>query len=487
MERLNLYDPYMNQLRNRLLTYEHNYNLNQEDSYDDDGDDYKYLPINLRGGSLHNTVIPSDVRKEIQKVIEKYHAIQHLHGSGIGSDIWKGVKKGAKYAYDSTVSFEAFKGTLKKMIWDNAYVMACLKIGVGAAATALVSSLGGPPGLVAAMPLILALSEAAVKDYWERKQAIDYRNEKQNMNNEVEGEGFNTPNEIQKSINKLINKYHAREELQGSGIGKEILKKAKQGAKYVFDNTVSFEAFKGTLKKMVWDNEYVMAMIKLGVVRAAQVLAASLGIPPDAVPLIIALSEAALKEYWKRKEAIDYRNELKNRGDIDEEGGLLMPFKIHKTVKTAKNIYKGQGLKEWGDLAERATIHGINAAREYHQTKKAPIHSIKSLNKDWEEFSSKKLKGGARRKRVMNGISPVDLRYTVGDLPMKRPQPIRESEIPDDNNLDSYLSGGAKKKPKRQQSDRQKRRAALIKKIMKQEKCNLGAASKYISDHELKY
>lgn len=334
---LNLNTDYTNRLRNNLVRYEKNYNLATQDYYDDG--DYNYLPHNIRGGSLSNAEVPREVDKVMDKLVQKYNLDEKLQGSGIVKTVKKAVKKGAKYLYDEFVDLDALRKTLRTVIWDNAYIMVCIKFGVAAAVTSLVASLGGPPGLVAATPLIIALSNEAVS------------------------------------------------------------------------------------------------------------------------------------QYIKNKRENDYRKEIQSKYDVDDED-----------EEDDEEENTGRGLDNWKNLGERAVIHGVNASREYAQTRKTPVHSLKSLNDDWNEFSSNKLKGKGKSKRP-NPNHSLDLRYTIGDryvtLPERRP-------YLEETNIDHYLKGG-KRPVKRQQSDRQRRRGQLVRRIMQERNLTLSQASRYISQNKLKY
>lgn len=362
VERMNINDPYMNRLRRNLLKYERNYNLNLEDRYDSESEDeYKYHPTRIVGGSLQKVSVPPEVQEVIDQLIQKYNADKILYGGSIGKDIVRGVKKGAKYVYDRVVSFNAFKATLKKIIFDNWFIMVMLKVGVTTAITALVASLGGPPTLVAAMPFILAIAQEGLQEYWRVKSA-----ENQKLDLEEEDEEDNSRPSITNQSNQSNN---------------------------------------------------------------------------DSV----------------------------------------MPY--------------GYGISRWNDMAERAAIHGVNAAREYSQTRKYPSQSLKSLNQDWQDFSNSRLKATGGRIMLRQGPtkrpnpSSLDLRYTLGDVPMRRP--YKEKQIPDENAQSHYLTGGAynqpRQKPKRRQSDRQKRRAELVRRIMQEKGYSLSQASSYIKQKNLKY
>jgi hypothetical protein len=336
---LNLNDPYTNRLRKNLIRYEKNYNLATQDYYDDG--DYNYLPHNIRGGSLSNAEVPKEVDNVMDKLVLKYNLDEKLQGSGIvkkaHNAVKKAVKKGAKYLYDEFVDLDALKKTLRTVIWDNAYIMVCLKFGVAAAVTSLVASLGGPPGLVAATPLIIALSNEAVS------------------------------------------------------------------------------------------------------------------------------------QYIKTKRENDYRKEIQSKYDVDDEDD-------------DEEENTGRGLDNWRNLGERAVIHGVNASRDYALTREIPVHSLKSLNDDWNEFSSNRLKGKGMNKRPNPNYS-LDLRYTTGDrymtLPKRRP-------YKEETNIDHYLKGG-KRPVKRQQSDRQRRRGQLVRRIMQERNLTLSQASRYISQNKLMY
>ncbi len=61
----------------------------------------------------------------------------------------------------------------------------------------------------------------------------------------------------------------------------------------------------------------------------------------------------------KNKRANDYRKQIQSKYDEDGEDD-----------EDDEEENTGRGLDNWRNLGERAVIHGVNASREYAQTRK---------------------------------------------------------------------------------------------------------------------
>ena len=234
------------------------------------------------------------------------------------------------------------------------------------------------------------------------------------------------PRDAQIVVEKLINRYDLEGELVGSG----------------FTDSINIGKFKEKMKELIFDNEYIKVALKIGAMAAVTTLLATLGAPAVVValtPLFLSWTEIAIRNYKKEKE--------------------------------------GGSIKEWSELGERAAVHSINAAREYQQTGKKPKKSLESLNNDWNEFSNRKLNGKGKGK----GKKELDLRYSVGDLPVQHKRPYL---IQDNNEIGSYLGGARQKK---QQSSLQQRRAQKVREIMRSKQMSLAEASRYIKQNGIKY
>lgn len=222
---------------------------------------------------------------------------------------------------------------------------------------------------------------------------------------------------------------------------------------------LNIAALKKTAKELIFDNQYVLIVIKIGAVAAVSALLASLGMPAPLVamtPVLIAWSQLAVQDYLKHKKELE-----KQQGN-----GYF------QDLANSDNIQKGlQRLDQYGEMVQSDVGHIKQA---YANRRKAPAK-----------------KGG--KLPQLNYLSGIPLASPYAQNLIKpRGRPQKRPHLEFENNPDvGIYEGGAKRKPARRAAanpdNARARRGAKIKEIMHSQGLTMVQASKYIKNNNIDY
>lgn len=419
--------PYYKPYRNNLVELsKHNSHIWQADKmypYN------PYMPQHIAGGSLHNKKIPKELIEKIDQLVVEY-----------------GIPTGDEIQGSGLFNMSALKNTLKRLIFDNEYVMVALKIGAVGAVSALLVTIGAPAAVVAITPLLISWTEIAIKQYLKEKKELEKQKTQSHddISAEYYGSGYDggayilpelkgltktkikqlqsqVPNECYSDVKSLLEDYGIKtQEIVGNGY---------------FDN------IKNKIESVVKNSKFWKIVGAYGLLMTTVAMIVLLGLVFISTPFDALIFGVAL------------------------------------IVSTAYNLYKKVGNGYFEDISKNPNVkYGLKRLDNYSEMIQEDVKHIKQLhNKKGGSVHLKKTSLLSLRhkpsRKIEFGLNSVSTR----PIPQKRP--FIESNNP---GVGIYKGGSVG-------LNARERRSAKVKEIMKSENLSLVEASKFIKSNNIQY